>query len=84
MNEQEHFRQPGQFEDFGFVDSVSSNLDDKTLHELYLWPFADAIRAGTGSIMCSYNKVNNSQVCQNSYLQNYILKGELGFQGFIM
>ncbi|RII19993.1 hypothetical protein CUC08_Gglean001392 [Alternaria sp. MG1] len=84
MNEQEHFRQPGQFEDFGFVDAISSNLDDKTLHELYLWPFADAIRAGTGSIMCSYNKVNNSQVCQNSYLQNYILKGELGFQGFIM
>ncbi|KAI4614471.1 hypothetical protein J4E83_007125 [Alternaria metachromatica] len=84
MNEQEHFRQPGNFEDFGFVDAISSNLDDKTLHELYLWPFADAIRAGTGSIMCSYNKVNNSQVCQNSYLQNYILKGELGFQGFIV
>jgi beta-glucosidase len=34
--------------------------------------------------MCSYNKINNSQACQNSYLQNYILKGELGFQGFIM
>jgi beta-glucosidase len=83
MNEQEHFRQPGQFEG-EFVDAVSSNLDDKTLHELYLWPFADAVRAGTGSIMCSYNKVNNSQACQNSYLQNYILKGELGFQGFIM
>ena len=84
MNEQERFRQPGGFKDFGQVDAISSNLDDKTLHELYLWPFADAIRAGTGSIMCSYNKVNNSQVCQNSYLQNYLLKGELGFQGFIM
>ncbi|KAF2001774.1 glycoside hydrolase family 3 protein [Amniculicola lignicola CBS 123094] len=84
LNEQEHFRQPGNFEDFGFVDAISSNIDDKTLHELYLWPFADAVRAGTGSIMCSYNKVNNSQACQNSYLQNYILKGELGFQGFIM
>ncbi|USP78307.1 glycoside hydrolase family 3 protein [Curvularia clavata] len=84
LNEQEHFRQPGNFEDFGFVDALSSNVDDKTLHELYLWPFADAVRAGTGSIMCSYNKINNSQACQNSYLQNYILKGELGFQGFIM
>ncbi|KAF1832223.1 beta-glucosidase [Decorospora gaudefroyi] len=84
MNEQEHFRQPGQFEDFGFVDALSANLDDKTLHELYLWPFADAVRAGTGAIMCAYQKVNNSQACQNSYLQNYILKGELGFQGFIM
>jgi len=83
MNEQEHFRSPGGFGD-GFVDALSSNLDDKTLHELYLWPFADAVRAGTGSIMCAYNKVNNSQACQNSYLQNYILKGELGFQGFIL
>jgi beta-glucosidase len=84
LNEQEHFRQPGNFEDQGFVDAVSSNVDDKTLHELYLWPFADAVRAGTGAIMCSYNKANNSQACQNSYLQNYILKGELGFQGFIV
>jgi beta-glucosidase len=84
LNEQEHFRSPGNFEDQGFVDALSSNVDDKTLHELYLWPFADAVRAGTGSIMCSYNKINNSQGCQNSYLQNYILKGELGFQGFIL
>ena len=41
LNEQEHFRSPGNFEDFGFVDAISSNVDDKTLHELYLWPFAD-------------------------------------------
>jgi beta-glucosidase len=54
------------------------------MHELYLWPFADAVRAGTASIMCSYNQVNNSYACQNSYLQNYLLKNELGFQGFIM
>jgi beta-glucosidase len=84
FNEQEHFRQPGGFEDFGFVDGISSNVDDKTLHELYLWPFADAVRAGTASIMCSYNKGNNSYACQNSHLLNYILKGELGFQGFVM
>ena len=34
--------------------------------------------------MCSYNQINNSYGCENSYLLNYILKGELGFQGFIM
>jgi beta-glucosidase len=34
--------------------------------------------------MCSYNQINNSYGCQNSHLMNYILKGELGFQGFIM
>ncbi|GIZ40243.1 hypothetical protein CKM354_000359100 [Cercospora kikuchii] len=79
-NEQEHFRQGGP----NLTESLSSNLDDVTMHELYLWPFADAVRAGTGSIMCSYNQVNNSYACQNSYLQNYLLKSELGFQGFIV
>ncbi|WEW55300.1 beta-glucosidase [Emydomyces testavorans] len=47
-------------------------------------PFADAVRAGVGSVMCSYNQINNSYGCSNSYTQNKLLKGELGFQGFIM
>ena len=51
---------------------------------MYAWPFADAIRAGVGSIMCSYNQVNNSYACANSKLINGVLKGEMGFQGFIM
>lgn len=77
-NEQEHFRQPTD------IPAISSNIDDTTMHELYLWPFADAVRAGTGSIMCSYNQINNSYGCQNSYILNHLLKNELGFQGFIM
>ncbi len=47
-------------------------------------PFADAVRAGVGSVMCSYNQINNSYGCQNSYMLNYLLKGELDFQGFVM
>ena len=54
------------------------------MHELYLWPFADAVRAGTGAIMCSYNFINGSYGCQNSYTLNYLLKNELDFQGFIL
>jgi beta-glucosidase len=34
--------------------------------------------------MCSYQQINNSYACQNGYTQNRLLKGELGFQGFIM
>lgn len=34
--------------------------------------------------MCSYNQINNSYGCQNSYILNYLLKGELNFQGFVM
>lgn len=66
------------------VEGVSTNIDDKTMHELYLWPFVDALHAGGGNVMCSYNRVNNSYACQNSKLTNGILKEELGFQGFLV
>ena len=36
----------------------SGVLDDRTLHELYLWPFADGIKAGVVSAMASYNDVS--------------------------
>jgi beta-glucosidase len=61
-------------------ESVSSNIDDRTMHELYMWPFQDAIHAGTGTIMCSYQRLNNSYGCQNSYAMNGLLKTELGFE----
>jgi beta-glucosidase len=54
------------------------------MHELYMWPFADAVRAGVGSFMCSYQQVNNSYGCQNSKLMNDLLKNEMGFQGFVL
>ena len=79
-NEQEHFRQ--SFE-WGLPNSISSNIDDRALHELYLWPFAESVRAGVASVMCSYNMVNNSYACGNSKLMNGILKDELGFNGFV-
>jgi beta-glucosidase-like glycosyl hydrolase len=84
--EQEHFRQVGESVGRGYniTASISSNIDDRTLHEIYAWPFANMIRAGVASLMCSYNQVNNSYACQNSYILNKILKEELGFQGFVM
>ncbi|KAK4167973.1 family 3 putative glycoside hydrolase [Cladorrhinum sp. PSN259] len=78
-NEQETNRNPG-----GDVQSVSSNIDDRTMHEFYLWPFQDAVHAGTGNIMCSYQRVNNSYGCANSKTQNGLLKTELGFQGWVV
>jgi len=64
--------------------SISSNLDDKTMHEYYLWPFQDAVKAGLGSVMCSYNRINGSHACQNSFTLNGLLKTELGFQGYVV
>ncbi|KAL2212862.1 glycoside hydrolase family 3 protein [Sarocladium strictum] len=80
-NEQEHFRQAWEW---GTPQAISSNIDDRTMHELYAWPFADAVKAGVASVMCSYQMVNSSYACGNSKLLNGILKDEMGFQGFVM
>ncbi|CRG87320.1 beta-glucosidase [Talaromyces islandicus] len=66
------------------VDAISSNIDDRTMHELYLWPFADAVKTGVANVMCSYNRVNQTYACENSKLLNGLLKGELGFQGYVV
>jgi beta-glucosidase len=80
MNEQEHFRQPFEW---GIPTALSSNIDDRTLHEVFVWPFAESVRADVASVMCAYQQVNNSHACENSKLLNGILKDELGFQGFV-
>ncbi|KAL2837024.1 glycosyl hydrolase family 3 N terminal domain-containing protein [Aspergillus pseudodeflectus] len=83
-NEQETNRMPPMLFPESANNSVSSNIDDKAMHELYLWPFQDAVKAGAGSAMCSYQRINNSYGCQNSKVMNGLLKGELGFQGFVV
>jgi beta-glucosidase len=82
--EQETLRQASKNANGTAVAAYSSNLDDKTMHEIYLWPFMDAVRAGAGSVMCSYERVNNSYACQNSKVMNGLIKEELGFQGFVV
>ncbi|TVY80751.1 putative beta-glucosidase G [Lachnellula suecica] len=64
--------------------TISSNIDDRTLHELYLWPFTEGIKAGGSGIICSYNRINQTHSCENSDLLNRVLKGQLGFEGFVM
>ncbi|KAI9057104.1 glycoside hydrolase family 3 protein [Trametes sanguinea] len=72
-NEQEHFR-----------DSSSSNVDDRCQHEIYAHPFLRSVQAGVASVMCSYKLVNGTFACENDKTINGILKGELGFQGYVM
>ncbi|KAK3312130.1 glycoside hydrolase superfamily [Apodospora peruviana] len=65
-------------------ETMSSNIDDRTMHELYLWPFADAVHSEVASVMCSYNKLNSTWACENDRAQNQLLKTELGFQGYVV
>ncbi|THZ08588.1 putative beta-glucosidase [Aureobasidium pullulans] len=83
-NEQETQRNPTLSPTNKTIEAVSANIDDRTMHELYMWPFANAVKAGVSSMMCSYNRLNSSYACQNSKALNGLLKEELGFQGYVM
>ncbi|KAJ3513820.1 hypothetical protein NLJ89_g2737 [Agrocybe chaxingu] len=72
-NEQEHKR-----------TTSTSDVDDRTMHEIYAHPFLRSVMAGVGSMMCSYNQVNGTYACDNDKVMNDIVKREYGFQGFIM
>ena len=63
-------------------DSV--NLNDKTMHEIYLWPFTATVAVGIRWIMCSYKQMNGFQACQNEKTLNGPLKVELGFPDNVM
>jgi beta-glucosidase len=63
--------------------TVDEEVSQRALHEIYLPPFEGAIGAGAGGIMCSLNKVNGDYVCQNQDLLTNLLKGQLGFKGFV-
>ena len=64
-------------------DGFNIRIDPQTLHEVYVAPFASAVTAGVSSIMCSYNRINGVYACGNRDMLVSILKGELGFRGFV-
>lgn len=62
---------------------VSSDIDERTRQEIYYLPFLDSVRAGVGSVMASYNRVNSRYACESEAL-NATLKKLWGFNGFVM
>ena len=66
-------------------NNISSELDERTLHEIYLPAFKAAVQEGkVGCVMTSYNLVNGVHASQNDYLINQTLKNQWGFSGFVM
>ncbi|KAF8580003.1 glycoside hydrolase family 3 protein [Ramaria rubella] len=71
---QEHFRM-----------TYSADVDDRTIHEVYFYPFLRAIEADVSSIMCAYNRFNSTYACGNSGLLGPDgLLGQSGFQGYVV
>ena len=66
------------------VDQGNTICDEATLRQLYLPPYRAAVKAGVGSIMVSYSSWNGAKMHGNQHLLTDVLKGELGFRGFLV
>jgi beta-glucosidase len=66
-------------------DFYSSDVSERTLREIYAYPFEIAISEGKPwSVMSSYNKVNNTYTSENSHLLTDIMRNDWGFRGLVM
>ena len=66
-------------------NTISSQLSERTLREIYLPPFEAAVKVSkTWGVMSSYNKINGIHADENAELLQGILKTEFGFDGIVM
>jgi len=64
---------------------IDEQIDERTLHEIYLPAFKAAVQeGGAWSVMSAYNLVNGVHCAESKPLLTDILKGEFGFKGFVI
>lgn len=68
----------------GGVDQGDTRLGEQELRAIHLPPFRKAVDKGVGSVMISYSSWNGDKLHGHDYLINDVLKGELGFDGFVV
>lgn len=69
---------------FGGKDQGDTRVSEAELRAIHLRPYIDAIEAGVGSIMVSFSSWNGEKLHGHRRLLTDVLKGELGFEGFLV
>ncbi|ANM14947.1 MULTISPECIES: glycoside hydrolase family 3 C-terminal domain-containing protein [unclassified Rhizobium] len=65
--------------------TMSSDIDERTLREIYLPPFEQPVRrAGVMAVMSSYNRLNGTYTSEHRWLLTKVLREEWGFDGIVM
>ena len=71
------------FNNWGW-DQGDTRCDEETFRRIHLAPYPAAIEAGVVTIMPSYSSWNGLKCSANKYLLTDVLKGEMGFEGFLI
>ncbi len=66
------------------IDQGGAQISEAELDAIHLPPFQNAVNAGVGSVMVSYSSWNGVKNHGNGYLISTVLKGQLGFKGFVV
>ena len=66
------------------LDQGDTQVDEATLRRLFLPPYQAAVNSGAMSVMVSFSSWNGVKMHAQRYLLTDVLKGELGFQGFVV
>jgi beta-glucosidase len=64
--------------------TVSVEVDERSLREVYLAPFEAAVRAGVWAVMAAYPKVGGVHATEHAHLLQTILRDEWGFDGVVL
>ncbi|MEM8512513.1 beta-glucosidase [Massilia sp. MP_M2] len=63
----------------------SSNIDERTLQQIYLLPYAIAFDIGQpAGVMCGFNQLNGIFSCEHPTLLTKILRDQIGFKGLVV
>jgi beta-glucosidase len=68
----------------GGEDQGNARMDEATLRSIHFPGYRSAVAAGVGTVMASYSSWNGQKMHGNRYLLTDVLKGELGFSGFVV
>jgi len=68
----------------GGVDQGNTQIAESELRAIHLPPFQAAVQRGVGTVMISYSSWNGVKMHSHAFLVNTVLKGELGFLGFVI
>lgn len=66
------------------IDQGNATMDEATLREVHLRPYKAAIDAGARNVMVSFSSWQGTKMHAHKYLITDVLKGEMGFDGFVI